>query len=175
MTGQLLNVWPYQERRCVQRGLWRVQRADTPWACSCHCCNQTCPCPACPGPSSSPTERLGGVGKKGREVDLLHYKSRQGNKLYFLLVLVSQIQHSLRLNTTLTQKSVAWYYSLLNWSGNEANVFPLVGQLRICFEALRKSHISICNTHTRTCCKPTHGLVKVHVVALQSLLSRVSL
>lgn len=35
-----------------------MQRAGTQWACSCRCCNQTCPFRAYPGPSSSPTERL---------------------------------------------------------------------------------------------------------------------
>lgn len=71
-------VWPCQERSCGRRGLWRVQRADTPWACSCRCCNQTCPCPACPGPSSSPTGRL---GAERRKVDLLYYKTKQRNIL----------------------------------------------------------------------------------------------
>lgn len=51
------NVLPCQERR-GQKGLWRAQRAGTQRACWCRCCNQTGPFPACPDPSSSPTERL---------------------------------------------------------------------------------------------------------------------
>lgn len=51
------NVLPCQER-LGQKGLWRVQRAGTRWACSCRCCNQTCPFPACPDPSSSPAKHL---------------------------------------------------------------------------------------------------------------------
>lgn len=62
MAGQLLILFffflPCQERWCGLRGLWRVQRADTRGACSCRCCNQTYPCPVCPGLSSSPTGHL---------------------------------------------------------------------------------------------------------------------
>lgn len=49
---------PCREKTCGQRGLWRGQKADTPWVCSCRCCNPTYPCPACPSPSSSPAGRL---------------------------------------------------------------------------------------------------------------------
>lgn len=49
---------PCREKTCGQRGLWRAQKADTPWVCSCRCCNRTYPCPACPNPSSSPAGRL---------------------------------------------------------------------------------------------------------------------